>query len=99
MGEPLNKNSRMECTKHGLQKPAFICSHLQHGVNLGFIEANDNPDPEFPFREAWCHECDTVLMAEGEWNDISEGYAQIMAICEGCLNEIQVRNEHQAHNK
>ena len=28
------------------------------------------------------------LMAQGEWNDISEGHSQIMVICEGCYYEI-----------
>ena len=43
-------------------------------------------------KEAWCGECDAVLMEQGEWNDISEGHAQIMGICEGCYNEIKRRN-------
>lgn len=93
MSSPLNKDSRMECSRHGLQKPSFICKHLQHGEGLGFIEANENSDPDYPFREAWCEACDKVLLDQGEWNDISEGHAQIMAICEGCLNEIKERNE------
>lgn len=93
MSSPLNKDSKMECARHGLQKPSFICKHLQYGEGIGFYEATDDPDPEYPFREAWCDECDKVLMEQGEWNDISEGHAQILPICEGCLNEIQARNE------
>ncbi|OEG73468.1 hypothetical protein BEL05_08625 [Shewanella colwelliana] len=93
MGSPLNKDSKMECARHGLQKPSFICKHLQYGEGLGFYEATDDPDPEYPFREAWCGDCDKVLLEQAEWNDISEGNAQIMPICEGCLTEIQARNE------
>ncbi len=92
MGTSLNKNSVMECERHGINKPSFICKHLQHGVGIGFNEPNEEPDPEYPFKEAWCNECDTVLMEQGEWNDISEGYAEVMAICEGCFNEIKERN-------
>jgi hypothetical protein len=92
MGNPLNKDSKMECKRHGENKPAFICKHLQYGESLGFIEASGELDPEYPFKEAWCSICDAILMEQGEWNDISEGHAQIMAICEGCYNEIKERN-------
>jgi hypothetical protein len=95
MNKSLNKYSRMECKRHGIQKPAFICKHLQFGEGLGFIEAGGEPDPEFPFKEAWCGECDAIRMEQGEWNDVSEGHAKIMAICEGCYNEIKLRNKNQ----
>jgi len=92
MSDPLNKDSKMECERHGKQKPSFICKHLQYGENIGFFEATDNADPDLPFKEAWCSECDTVLIEQGEWNDISEGHAQIIVICEGCYNEVKERN-------
>ena len=92
MNNPLNKNSVMDCSRHGQRRLAFICKHLQYGENVGFNEGDDEFDPEWPFKNAWCSECDKVLMEEGEWNDISEGYAQIMAICEGCYEEIKERN-------
>lgn len=91
MGNTLTKNSTMKCSQHGLGRPAFIGSHLQHGEGIGIFEANEK-DPDFPFRSAWCDACDTVISEQGEWNDISEGHAQVMLICEGCLNEIQTRN-------
>ena len=83
----------MECNSHGVQKPSFICHHLRYGEKAGFVEASEDPDPDYPFREAWCGTCDKVLLEQGEWNDVSEGHAQFMAICEGCLNEIKARNE------
>ncbi len=92
MGNSLNKDSKMECKNHGLQKPAFICQHLQYGEGLGFIEATENSDPEYPFKEAWCRQCDKVLIEQGEWNDISESHAKIMVICEGCYFEIKKHN-------
>jgi hypothetical protein len=78
MSYPLTQDNRMECTRHG--------------EGLGFIEAEKDPDPDFPFKQAWCGDCDAVLTAQGEWNDISEGHAQVMAICEGCYGEVQKRN-------
>jgi hypothetical protein len=73
-------------------RPAFICQHLQFGENVGFNEDDEPFDPEWPFRNAWCDECDKVLLQQGAWNDVSAGFAGIMVICEGCLEEIAGRN-------
>ncbi len=91
-GSSLNADSKMECRRHGVHPPAFICTHLQHGRGLGFNQPDDEPDADWPFRQAWCDECERVRNEQGEWNDISEGFAAIMAICEGCFFEIRSRN-------
>lgn len=82
----------MECARHGLKKPAFICKHLQYGVGIGFHEPDEAPDPEWPFKNAWCSECEKVALEQGGWNDVSEKFAQVMPICEGCYEEIKQRN-------
>lgn len=83
----------MECARHGIRRPAFICQHLRFGEGLGFNTAEEPFDPEWPFQNAWCDECDKVLAREGEWNDVSEGFAGVIVICEGCLGEIRGRNQ------
>jgi hypothetical protein len=90
---PLDKDSMMECARHGAHRPAFICQHLRLGEGIGFNLAPEPVDPEWPFQNAWCDECDAVLLREGEWNDVSEGFAKITVICEGCLEEIRSRNQ------
>ena len=92
MESTLNKDSKMECARHGLKSPAFICKHLQHGRGVGFFEPEDKPEPEWPFKNAWCSECEVIAIEQGGWNDISEGLAQTMPICEGCYEEIKQRN-------
>lgn len=92
MSTPLTQDSKVECDRHGLQSPAFICKHLQHGENIGFFEPNEGPDSEWPFKNAWCAECERIAIEQGGWNDVSEGFAQVMAICEGCYEEIKQRN-------
>ena len=93
MESNLTKDSMMECPHHGLQRPTFICGHLQCGKGLGFNQPEESLDPEWPFKNAWCDKCDQFLQKEGEWNDKSESFAGIMAICEGCFEEIKKRNE------
>jgi hypothetical protein len=96
MSDSLNKSSLMECARHGTHRPAFICQHLQFGEGVGFNPSDEPFDAEWPFQSAWCDECDKVLLREGEWNDVSEGFAKIMLICEGCLEEIRNRNQVRA---
>ena len=87
----------MECPRHGLKRPSFICRHLQYGKQygkkLGFNQPDELPNPDWPFENAWCDKCNQFLRKEGEWNDKSEGFAGIVAICEGCFKEIKRRNE------
>lgn len=84
----------MECRRHGIRRPTFICRHLKDGNNIGFFEvAEEDLDPDLPFKNAWCGQCERVrLEQDGEWNDTSEEFAKPMAICEGCYEEIKVRN-------
>jgi hypothetical protein len=95
MENSLNKDSMMECPHHGLRRPAFICRHLQYGKALGINQPDGVPEPDWPFQNAWCDECDKLFQEEGEWNERSESIAGIMAICEGCFEEIKIRNNRQ----
>ena len=92
MSNPLNKDSLMICTRHGQNRPTFICKHLQFGEGLGFNQPDDQPELDCPFENAWCDECEAFAIKAGGWNDTSEGFAGIMAICEGCFQEIKERN-------
>lgn len=82
----------MTCARHGVQRPSFVCRHLQHGEGLRFHQADALVDAELSFKNAWCEACNQVLLEEGGWNDTSEGFAGIMLICEGCFGEISRRN-------
>jgi hypothetical protein len=91
--DQLNPSSRMECPRHGVRRPTFICQHLRTGLGAGFHQPEGPPDPECPFQQAWCDACDRVLEAQGgEWNDESESHAGILPVCEGCFEEIRRRN-------
>jgi len=92
MSTPLNKSSKMECSRHGKKAPAFICKHLQYGDNVGFFEPDEAPDAEWPFKNAWCSDCEIFAIEKGGWNDSAEEFAKIIPICEGCYDEIKQRN-------
>jgi hypothetical protein len=97
MGHQLTKNSVMECPRHGTRKPTFVCHHLSDGKGLGFHLPAGPMDPDLPFKNAWCDDCDRAFRGQGdEWNDVSEEEAKVMAICEGCFEEIRRRNDMAA---
>jgi len=67
-----------------------MCGHLVHGQGLGIVESESEDNDPRP--DAWCKECDEVLMQEGEWNDKSEAFANIQVLCANCYDEVRRRN-------
>jgi hypothetical protein len=93
MSRPLDKDSVMECQLHGVRRPAFVCQHLKAGSGIGFHVPCDGPQPDWPFKNAWCDACNAVLIEQHyEWNDVSEDHARPAAVCEGCFDDIRQRN-------
>ena len=66
MATPLSKDSRMECVRHGLRRPAFVCQHLYRGEGSGFHQPAEPPEEGWPFQNAWCDTCEAILDREGE---------------------------------
>jgi hypothetical protein len=87
MSDPTEK---VECGEHGLNHAAFVCQHLAHGVGLGFF---CNPNPEDLRPDAWCAECNAVMMADGGWNEENEKSARITLLCVKCYDDAKVRNQ------
>ena len=84
----------MTCESHGASRTAFVCQHLNKNTHTGFHEAFESnpliePDDDY---QAWCDECEKMRQQEGEWNDVSEGFAEIRLICDQCFFEIKSRN-------
>ncbi|GAA5218506.1 DUF6882 domain-containing protein [Corallincola platygyrae] len=90
-----DEQNKMECSTHGKNSTTFICHHLSEGENLGFHMGFDPDDPDALYPDAWCDKCDEVLEKEGEWNDVSEAFANIKMVCSGCYQEIRERNWSQ----
>ena len=79
----------VECDKHGSSYATFVCQHLAHGAGLGFF-CDDTSDDLRP--DAWCAECDAVMMADGDWNEKNEKFAEITLLCANCYDEVRNRN-------
>lgn len=79
----------VECDKHGSSNITFVCQHLAHGTGLGFFcdDTSDDPRPD-----AWCAECDAIMMADGDWNEENEKIAGITLLCANCYDEVRNRN-------
>ena len=88
------KEEYVACATHGASRAAFVCQHLNRETYTGFHEAFESnpliePDDDY---QAWCNACEEVRLREGEWNDVSEGYAKIKLVCGHCFFEIKARN-------
>lgn len=88
------KDKYIQCAAHGTSRVAFVCQHLNKDKYTGFHEAFESnpliePDDDY---QAWCDECEKIRLQEGEWNDVSEGFAKIRLICDQCFFEIKRRN-------
>lgn len=85
-----DQNKLVECARHGEGTATFVCTHVRRGVACGFFDSGESP--ENPFPDAWCAGCEEVRTREGEWNDVSEEFAQVGLLCSGCYLEARQRN-------
>jgi len=90
------KDRYIECQAHEKQRSAFVCKHLIGKNKVGFNEAfetfeNMELGEEDDF-QAWCDDCETERLKEGEWNETSMKFAEIKLVCEKCYFEIKELN-------
>lgn len=76
---------KVECSVHGECEPAYVCQHLNLTDLVGFHQPYNPENPDEEELNAWCDECDKILLEEGEWNDRSEGHAKIKLVCSECF--------------
>jgi hypothetical protein len=62
---------------------------LVDGSGLGFYFADD---PGNPRPDAWCRDCDAVLMEAGDWNEKSQAFADIRLLCSCCYDDVKSKN-------
>ncbi len=87
-----DSDNKVECDTHGKSPATFICNHLTTGEGLGFNLGFDPDCPDDLYPDAWCNECESVLDAEGEWNEKSEKFSDIKILCSACYEEIRAKN-------
>ena len=90
--------NRVNCHCHGESDYGLVCIHLDEQKDdasplkyyWGESEPTDASRSEV--ENVWCEACDEILISENEWNEVSEGYADIQVVCLACLAEIKSRN-------
>lgn len=87
-----DRGELVSCGRHGARPAAFVCRHvlegLRTGARVGFHTPNDAANDD----QAWCDACERVRAREGEWNDLSEAYADIQLICRDCFHQARALN-------
>jgi len=90
------KDKFVQCSIHEYRRRAFVCTHLNQSVKVGFEEAFETfEDMELSGEDdfqAWCNKCETVRQKEGGWNDSSMAFAGIKVVCEKCYFGMKVFN-------
>src|SRR5262245_8438310 len=71
----------VDCSTHGPALATFVCRHLARGTGRGF---NVFDDPDDPYPDAWCDECEAAREQAGGWDEESERVAGISLVCHRC---------------
>lgn len=82
-------NEQITCERHGESHATFVCGHLPGSLGAGFFVAEESADPR---PDAWCQRCDEVVASRGDWDDVSEAFADVTVVCAGCYDEIRKDN-------
>ena len=85
-----DRSIEVHCDKHGPSFAAFVCRHLASGIGRGFFSSDDGTGRD-PCPDAWCAECDALMMQTGEWTEEAERYAGITVVCANCYGDIKKR--------
>lgn len=93
------KEQTITCDRHGANRMAFVCQHLNTETKTGFEEAF----PTFKGMElgedddlqAWCDLCEAERLRTDGWNDESTKFANIKLVCEDCYFEIKAFNSEE----
>ena len=87
---PIASERTVHCDRHGDNREAFTCKHLLFNSGLGFV--SDAAEPDNPYPDAWCSECEQVRIENG--GEFSDDYARsvIKLVCGDCYNEIKAKH-------
>jgi hypothetical protein len=83
----------VECAEHGAQPATYVCQHLLQTLRdsepRGFFCADDGS--EYP--DAWCRECEQMLVAAGgEWTEDLGKAAGVGLLCAPCYCRVRKLN-------
>jgi len=84
-------HDEIECANHGRAYATYVCEHLVRASGIEWYSAE--PIDEDPWPGAWCKQCHTGFLIEGEWNEASEKAAglKLSLLCHLCYEATKVR--------
>jgi len=85
-----NDAETVECLEHGTSQRTYVCRHVAQGSGKGFFFYSD---PDNPRPDAWCAECNAVMLADDGWNEVNEKAAEITLLCGVCYDNAKLRNQ------
>lgn len=92
----MSEAKRKDCGEHRDCQPVLACQHLANGgTGLGFNLSSSSDDSDRLWPDAWCDDCERVLVAEGEWNEEALDYADFHLLCDAHYDHARRANWRQ----
>ncbi|HEY7819504.1 MAG TPA: hypothetical protein VIG29_14875 [Vicinamibacteria bacterium] len=92
MSEESEEGDFIDCPEHGSSASTLVCQHLIAGQGLGFHVGIDPEAPDALWPDAWCADCEAVLLREGEWTDAAVAQADFRPLCSSCYQRVRRAN-------
>ncbi len=79
--------SGIACAEHGVSPGCLICRHLPGQRGRGYFAIPFEPAEPDEAAQAWCEDCDRVLVREQGWTDAADRQADWRLYCTGCYED------------
>jgi hypothetical protein len=78
-------HEKIQCAGHGEAYATFVCEHLATKAPQEWF--GDSPAEDNQWPDAWCAECNSIFLREGEWNERNNKEIKLKIICDRCYSE------------
>lgn len=84
------------CGTHGEVEARYVCEHIHSNEKSAapkrMIYFEPHHESSEPVPAIWCAACETVVVAQGEINEVVEAFARFHTVCEFCFQKYLERN-------
>ena len=88
---PMSDDAKdITCKEHGEARSTYTCSHLAADPVQRWHSARASADNPWP--DAWCDQCNTSFLREGEWNDRNSADVDLRVLCHHCYEDASAKS-------
>jgi hypothetical protein len=79
------EHTLIKCAGHGEANATYVCEHLTTDAPQEWFGNSPTEDNHWP--DAWCAECNSIFLREGEWNEKNNKEIKLKIICDRCYSD------------